>query len=133
MNREISRFYMQTSLESVLKPELKFFTKLKVLLASFTVLDFLSFKCKEEGDPTEVYMVEKKYYVEDAESPKIKNRYLIRMDVDADEEKVRPFRFDWKRKQWVDDQKMTQIFFGGIEVKPITEREAEKIIKEYYE
>ena len=75
-------------------------------------------------------MIEKHYYVEDAPSPKVKNRYLIRLDYDAETRKAPIYRFDWKKRDWVEDPEMCQIFTGSIEVNPITEEEAYRIISQ---
>ena len=41
-------------------------------------------------------------------------------------------RYDRKSKIWVRDPEMAQIYYGGILVKPISETEFNKLVKQQY-
>jgi hypothetical protein len=41
-------------------------------------------------------------------------------------------RYSPRLKRWVEDVEMLQIYFGGIEVRSITEEEANRLIREVY-
>lgn len=66
------------------------------------------------------------YYIEDFVNDEVRAPKIIR---DVDYGTIE--RFDFELKQFVEDFEMAKIFYGGIDVTPITKEAADAAIEKY--
>ena len=64
-----------------------------------------------------------RYYIEDTPFKPKEQQKIMRF-----QRGKFPEEYDFKSRQWIINKDLSQIYFGGIECDPITEKEAEEII-----